>query len=440
MTTRPTRVAAMAAVLFLARALATLVLLPPWQAPDEPQHASLVEILARGTPEERRSRYSPRLERDILVSMDRWNWWDHTGEKRPQPLPREFDHAPRLSWVTNRGASAEVALYHWLASRVAIAAGASTVDERLYCARAVSTITGSAAVFGMTWIVLGSVSGPAAVLAVAVIVFHPQLALVSVSGTPDALAILLATSGLWIAITVVRRMNVTGGLVASLAVLVTAGMLTKRTTLVLVYCLVVTVAVLVRRARARRAAIVACAAVAAAGAVLLAGAALFPSEWQRAYSKFVQPLERLRNVWSSDEWRDPAYLRKWFVDLHGNTWHVHGWVRYLMPPAWYTGFTLLTMGIGGGALRALIVREREMLFAVGAIVFQVLGVFGFYGLIRIFAQGRYLLPVLPMAALLLAYGVEALPRRAAAVVAWAASAFLFAASCASLRAIAQTYY
>jgi hypothetical protein len=443
----PGMVATVAALVFLARALATLVVLPPWQTPDEAQHAVLMEILIRGDEEERRTRYSRRLEGEIVQSMDRWNWWEHVGLRRPQPLPAHFDVTPRLSAVTNRGVAGEVPAFHWLAGRMARAA--RDLEQRLYIARALSVACVTVAVYGMARLVLGALAAQpaAAAAALAIVVFHPQLALVAAGGTPDGLAILLATAGLWIAIDTLRQGRPRLGAFVFLAVLMIAGMLTKRTTLVLVYCFVVCAAwPLLGREHRRPALAIAAAGLTSLIVLILVARAVLPTEWSYAYGKFVRPLNRLRNLWLSDGWREPAFLRQWFDSLFVSAWHVHGWVQYMMPTAWYTGFWILTAAMGAGALRTVTgipasVGGRAMpVFALGAVTFQMLGVFGFYGLIGINAQGRYLMPILPMAALLVGYAVDALPRRASAVAAAGVCAFMLLASWASFAAILRSYY
>lgn len=442
---RETAIAALAAVVFLCQSVTMIATLPLWQAPDEPQSVGLIQIFASGTDVERQERYSPRLEAEIVSSMDRWGWWPHVGVERPTPIPPSFDYTPFLSGVTNRGFASEVPLYHWTASHVIRLMGVDALDSRVYVARVLSAVGVALAVFFMIRALLLVASGPwAAMAGIAVIVFHPQLVLASAGATPDGFATLVAAAGLMTAIPLLAG-RLTFARVATLSVLVVVGMLTKRTTIVLAYYLAMPLLASVRRVVARRHVIIALAGVAA---LLTAVMVLAPAEWARVFGKFIQPVERLQNLWASTAWREPAYLTEWFQGLFISFWQRFGWMRYGLSSVWYVPFGVLTAvavlgglaGIRADRIWARVAPRRLALFALGAVLFQITAVFGFYGLIGIHAQGRYLLPVLPLVAMLVAGFVAWLPAALRPAVALSVAAFLVAASLSSIAAVAAVYY
>lgn len=84
-------------LLGLAHAGAYALLVPPWQAPDEPGHweyACLMGRLGRVPQAEERS---PELQAEIIASLARHQFWPRVREVQPEPLPTSFAADPFLA-------------------------------------------------------------------------------------------------------------------------------------------------------------------------------------------------------------------------------------------------------------------------------------------------------------------------------------------------------
>lgn len=91
-------------VLHIFAATIFLVLIPPWQAADEPTHFE--QILIFSEPHRKNIdtmvRRSEIIEKQLLISMDEYTFWDHVGYSRTNPLPETFDRAPFISIVASQ--------------------------------------------------------------------------------------------------------------------------------------------------------------------------------------------------------------------------------------------------------------------------------------------------------------------------------------------------
>src|SRR5687767_2605909 len=90
-------VASIIAILFLPRVLLALLVIPPWQQPDEPQNVAFVRLLQHNaggrTVDDLTLRFrggirdDPLSERLIVASMVEHGWWRHFGRSTPSPPP-----------------------------------------------------------------------------------------------------------------------------------------------------------------------------------------------------------------------------------------------------------------------------------------------------------------------------------------------------------------
>ena len=88
------------AILFLClgllRGFSYSVIVPPWQAPDEPGHLEYARLLAeKGRPLTRED-ISPQLQREILSSMHDFDFWKYVHEPDPEQMPDSFHDDPFL--------------------------------------------------------------------------------------------------------------------------------------------------------------------------------------------------------------------------------------------------------------------------------------------------------------------------------------------------------
>jgi len=70
-----------------------ITFIPPWQSPDEPTHFEYAQVLSSGG-----NPFHPRpelgLQKRIIQSLDRFQYWHYVGVETPDPLPEIFTEAP----------------------------------------------------------------------------------------------------------------------------------------------------------------------------------------------------------------------------------------------------------------------------------------------------------------------------------------------------------
>ncbi|MDP8235278.1 MAG: hypothetical protein P9M08_02740 [Candidatus Erginobacter occultus] len=82
-------------IITIFRGVLYILFIPPWQSPDEPTHFEYVKILAEGG-----NPFCPRpdleLQKRIILSMDRFRYWQLVDVDVPDPLPDNFRRTPFL--------------------------------------------------------------------------------------------------------------------------------------------------------------------------------------------------------------------------------------------------------------------------------------------------------------------------------------------------------
>lgn len=176
-------------VLSAAAALGVLyiIIIPPWQSPDEPTHFEFARVLAAGGPVWP-PRPRPEIQEEIIVSMDRHRYWFYVGAERPHPLPVVFREAPFLSIAPGQ-IGKNPPLYYLLAAGVLRISPASSIEAQVYRLRGLSlifTLLSAAVVWGCGVEVFGreSLLAPAAAAGA---VFLPQFLVIGTSISPDPL-------------------------------------------------------------------------------------------------------------------------------------------------------------------------------------------------------------------------------------------------------------
>ena len=101
--------------LLLLQGVVYIVIIPPWQSPDEPTHFEYVYLMAHSGLLPGRVVPDYDLQKEVIISLDKYNFWAYVGVERPQPLPDRFQDCPFLV-----GAFTQIGqkpfLYYWLAS------------------------------------------------------------------------------------------------------------------------------------------------------------------------------------------------------------------------------------------------------------------------------------------------------------------------------------
>jgi len=174
------------------------VIIPPWQAPDEPRHLEYaVRLSEKGwilQPED----LSIDLQRRILQSMRDSDFWRLTGRDQPDPLPASFVEDPLLR-RSGTSFGERTPLYAIGPALVFRLLPGDDLVLRLYVMRWFS-VGLSAATVAVACLVAFRLFPHDRFMIIAVpafVVFLPMFAFIGASASSDALAILLVSLLIW---------------------------------------------------------------------------------------------------------------------------------------------------------------------------------------------------------------------------------------------------
>jgi 4-amino-4-deoxy-L-arabinose transferase-like glycosyltransferase len=421
---------------------------PPWQSPDEQAHFAYVQTLAEtGHAADPGSSRQVSREQELAMRAVRAVGLPAHPEAKP-----EWDASAYDAWRDDEAslgrdaredagdrnpASPNPPLYYGYAAGGYLLAGGDVFD-RLYAARMLSVLLLLVATLG-TWLLAGEVFGRrrlAQAVAAGTVALHPMAAFISASVNPDAMVLALFGLALWLGTRVLKR-GATPATAAALVGVVAAATQAKPVGWTLVPAAVFALSVGAWRrwkpatARSRRLAeaggLAVAVAVTAAGVAALLERPLDPASTVEG-ADAAGPAGFLSYVWQfylpklpfQDELSAlPDYP---LYDVWVTTgWAAFGWLEVQFPE-WVYGVLagVSAVFLFGGAWAVLRRRRPSIVVAVFyALVVAVL-LTGLHwteyklasGIEQQFLQGRYLLPILPLGALLVAALVDRVPRPA----------------------------
>ncbi len=401
------------AILTLGLALSALclALTPLWQVPDEPQHYQLARLVADlgRWPTLSDVWHAQQLERDVYASMVRHRFWEIRAHKPPPPS-LWVDTAPDVLLPPIAASPA----YYFLAVGILRLVGGATVDIQLLALRTLSVGLGLAELlflFGLARAVFPRAPRLQwAALAFAALL--PMRAYMTAGANSDALAALSGTAAMCVmACWIDRPFTPARGL--GLGLLVTAALLTKRTTLFLLptgaWFLFLSGRATPLRDRRRWAvgAGIAAALVCAAPVVwLLARPPLaapgqpWPYPGASADGLLGIRSEWLARAFSPAAWTPTAlagYARSLGIAF-ASFWGAFGWLTVRLDTEWYAALACLTGAAGVGVVRGLREAHRALpptqALMAGAALLALVQIAGAAVAQGIPQQGRYLLPAI----------------------------------------------
>ncbi len=223
--------------LSLAVGLLYSVVIPPWQAPDEPRHLEYaIRLSEKGWPL-RSEDLSLDLQREILTSLAKSDFWKFVGREQPDPLPASFAEDPFLIRSGTRLGD-KSPLYYFVSALVFRLLPGHDVLFYLYVMRWFSVLLRAATV-AVACLVAFQLFPHDRFMMVAVPAFVcllPMFAFIGASANNDVLATLVASLLIWQVSRVVRNgLTTSSGLTAGgLAVLAALSKVTGAFTLPLV--------------------------------------------------------------------------------------------------------------------------------------------------------------------------------------------------------------
>lgn len=419
-------------VLTLARGLVWTVATPPWEAPDEPSHASYAEHL-RENPDPFAGRVFFSTALYTSLQQTQFEEIAHVGHypgvlaegelSRRQAVVESIPLDKRAIPIDFEAAAGGYPPTYYLlgagAIRITEAAGGSYLAQ-IQSLRLLSVLLTTIAIglqIGLLHELLGR--GMRAVAGAAIIALMPMYAHIFSSFNPDVLMAVWFSGSIWVALRIVRT-GPSWRRCATLVGCVALALVTKPTALALLPLLVlVGVHSYVRSrgttSRARRVMFALAAGVSAIGPLLLF----------HRFDDGVGTATELATTGSSSlsiaaigGYVDA--FRSMFISLyHTSFWGSFGWLDHSFRPAMYEGFLTLALLAAAGLLVRLIARRRVpfhwviVLTPVASLVALLVAIeFTTYSSgSGLFIQGRYLFPVI--AVLVAAYlsGITALTQQ-----------------------------
>ena len=222
--------------LALVRGLLFGMMIPPWQAPDEPQHYQMVRLIMelKRLPSDDDARLAGDLRHSVLQSLRDNHFWELRHRRSP-PDVREATASELLSEEKLGAAVGHPPLYYALASLVLSPLRSSSILTHLYILRALSVLMSLVTVWAVYTVAvwLSPQDRTRAWAAGFFVAFLPMHSFMAGALNNDALAQMLST-----VVVVLLAWTCFRGLplarVGGLIIVLSLSLLTKRTTLFLV--------------------------------------------------------------------------------------------------------------------------------------------------------------------------------------------------------------
>jgi hypothetical protein len=249
LTSRRLPVVAAFACVTLASGLLYSLVIPPWQAPDEPRHLEYAILLSEEGWFLTREDTSLHLQRDIMASMLESGFWTLLGHEGPDGVPASFSDDPFLKLSGSRLGDRSL-LYYLVPALAFDILPEGDLLARLYLMRWFSVLLSSAAVSVACLTAFELFPNDRfMVLAVpAFLALLPMFVFIGSSANNDCLAVLCASLVTWqVARAFNRGLSWRSGL--TLWSLATLGLFAKRTTFFAVPLIPVATAIYLLRRR-----------------------------------------------------------------------------------------------------------------------------------------------------------------------------------------------
>lgn len=184
--------------LSLVRGMLYSMVVPPWQAPDEPRHLEQAILISRKGPFLTRRDLSLEVQQEILSSMRAFDFWTLLGQEQPEPLPQAFAQdrflvrsGTGISHESPLNALVPAFIFRWLPE--------GSILSRLYVMRWWSVVLSSATV-AVACVIAFDLFAEDRFMRLAVpcfVALLPMFTFIGASAGNDVLAVLLSSLVIW---------------------------------------------------------------------------------------------------------------------------------------------------------------------------------------------------------------------------------------------------
>jgi 4-amino-4-deoxy-L-arabinose transferase-like glycosyltransferase len=456
----------------------------PWQSPDETWHFAYAQSVAEraALPGGERPTFSSeqitadqysRASRLAFNSMLRAPF-SESDYDRWSRVNAALQGSSRSDGGGTNAAASNPPFYYTYEAPAYLAASGGDIFDRLYAMRVWSMLLLLAAVVG-TWLLAGELFGrnrPLQLGAAAVVGFQPMATFMSTSVNPDGMLLALWAIGLWLGVRILKR-GITWQQALALSAVAAAAALTKATGYLLVLAAGAVVAWSLWRGRRNGTRWLARVAT-----ISLVVVALPVGSWlvftrveeRPTVNQITSQTGTQVSVFDFSPSYFASYLWQFYLPklpsqadlpggiskdygydiLFGTGWGVFGWKDTRLPPNVYSALRWISFAVLLAAAVALVRRRVRLRLPVA--LFLALNFFGLLLALHwvefrfvvergeAFLQGRYLLPLLPIAACAGAAALTLVPERVRGATVGLGLAGLFALQVLSLATILERYY
>ena len=182
-----------------------IIIIPPWQSPDEPTHFEYVKIMAEGEPPwDPHPR--PKLQEEIIVSLSHYDYWRYLLVEKPYPLPSTFKDTPFLFAAPSQ-IGKNPPIYYWLASWLLRLPSNLPIEVEFYRLRTLSLLF-SILTIVFVWACAGEIFGrfsPVCPAAAGITALLPQFMVIGTSVSPDPCVNFFGAGALYLIIRFQKR-------------------------------------------------------------------------------------------------------------------------------------------------------------------------------------------------------------------------------------------
>jgi hypothetical protein len=379
---------AAAIVVLLMRMALSVLIVPPWQHPDEPIHVAAAEVWrSRITGNDAQDR---GREAEIIDSMIRHGWWRHYGQPLPPgPPPTRFVSTGAVFSTIGLvpDSSSYAPPYYAGAGWLLSLAPRAPVERDLYVMRVVAMACGAVTLWVGYLASRLALDALGAATVTTLFALHPQGAIAFTTAGPDALVMCAGAIVWWQTMSAVRGSHQVRSLAILWLAAIGAATVDRLGIALIPIAFIVTAVVSVEGLRFRSTAAV----LALVALAIALAAATIPAIRNPLRISLAQTLV-------SSSWADALlYAGRFTTALLRSWWYSLGWARYFAPTWWVISTWVITIvslaGIYRAFARSLGTRRVILLASVNLFCFLAAVAWVFLR-VRVGAQGRYLFPVI----------------------------------------------